>query len=91
MQAFGLGGADLEVRFPRCGFLDWVGWRACECDRLLGSIEDSKLRNVAELKLHGYTNQEIAQMMGVAKRTVQNMLSEIKDKIRKRFGQGFAA
>jgi DNA-binding NarL/FixJ family response regulator len=49
------------------------------CDKVLRSIKDERLRNVADLKMRGYTNSEIAQQVGVTIRTVQLMVAKIKE------------
>jgi RNA polymerase sigma factor (sigma-70 family) len=47
-------------------------------DRLLGKLGDSELRKIATLKLEGYTNNEIAAMMGRAVSTVERKLARIR-------------
>lgn len=47
---------------------------ADETQRLLGSIDDVSLRQVALWKMEGYTSEEIAQRLGVATRTVERRL-----------------
>ena len=46
----------------------------------LESLEDEPLRQIANLKLEGYTNPEIADRMGCALRTVANKLTLIRMK-----------
>ena len=49
-----------------------------ECGRLLGSL-DGSLRKIAELKLQGYTNAEIANKLDVVERTVERKLKRIRN------------
>jgi DNA-directed RNA polymerase specialized sigma24 family protein len=49
-----------------------------QCRRLLESLPDDTLRQVARWKLEGYTNGEIAEQLGVAKRTVERKLNLIR-------------
>ena len=48
-----------------------------ECQRLLGLLSD-ELREVAELKLQGFSNREIAQQLGVVERTTERKLNLIR-------------
>ena len=50
-------------------------------DRLMEVLADDTLRHVARMRLEGYTNDEIANQLGCARRTVANKL----DLIRKRW------
>lgn len=49
-----------------------------EFRRLLGTLADDELRSIALLKMEGYTNQEVAERLGCARRTVQRRLQLIK-------------
>jgi RNA polymerase sigma factor (sigma-70 family) len=49
-----------------------------ELQRLLGLLGDDKLRQLALLKLEGYTNQEIARQLGCALATVERRLQRIR-------------
>ncbi len=49
-----------------------------ECERLLASLGDAQLRSVAVWKLEGYTNEEIAAMLGCTLRTVERKLRLIR-------------
>lgn len=49
-----------------------------ECGRLLSCLKDDELRSVAQWKLEGYTNDEIATKLGCVRRTVERMLSVIR-------------
>lgn len=51
-----------------------------ECRRLLKLLGDPELEAVVLWKLHGYTNQEIAEQMKYSRRTIQRMLNLIKDR-----------
>jgi RNA polymerase sigma factor (sigma-70 family) len=49
-----------------------------ECRRLLDLLPDPTLRTVALLKLEGYSNEEIAERLGVVTRTVERKLNSIR-------------
>jgi DNA-directed RNA polymerase specialized sigma24 family protein len=49
-----------------------------ECQRLLDLLDDESLRQVASLKLAGYTNPEIARELAVVERTVERKLERIR-------------
>jgi DNA-directed RNA polymerase specialized sigma24 family protein len=51
-----------------------------ECQRLLSILPDDVLRQVAQLKLEGYTNEEIADRLQCAPRTVERRLHRIRDR-----------
>jgi DNA-directed RNA polymerase specialized sigma24 family protein len=48
------------------------------CERLLGSLEDVRLHNIAVLRLEGYTVDEIASRVGCARRSVERRLHMIR-------------
>jgi len=51
-----------------------------ECTRLLGSLGDeSQLRQVAILKMEGFTNEEIAKIIGRSTSTVERKLASIRE------------
>jgi DNA-directed RNA polymerase specialized sigma24 family protein len=50
-----------------------------ECRRLLDSLEDSDLRQLTLWKMEGYTNEEIAERLGVVSRTVERKLRLVRD------------
>jgi RNA polymerase sigma factor (sigma-70 family) len=50
------------------------------CEELLKMLGDESQREVAKLKLEGYTNEEIAERLGCVVRTVERKLSLIRDK-----------
>jgi RNA polymerase sigma factor (sigma-70 family) len=50
-----------------------------ECRRLLDALSSDALRQVAQLKLEGYTNEEIAGQLECAPRTVERRLQKIRD------------
>ena len=54
-----------------------------EHERLLGLLRDDQLRSIATARIEGYSVQEIAEQMGIAKRSVERKL----DLIRKRWGE----
>ena len=49
-----------------------------QCERLLMKLDDEVLRNIAQQKLEGYTNQEIADRLEVRLRTVERKLARIR-------------
>lgn len=49
-----------------------------QCRELLDQLPDDKLRLIAHRKLEGYTNEEIAQELGVVERTVERKLNLIR-------------
>jgi DNA-directed RNA polymerase specialized sigma24 family protein len=50
------------------------------CEMLLSSLDDDSLRDIALLKLEGYTNEEIAAKLNCVSRTVERKLERIRDK-----------
>lgn len=51
-----------------------------QCQRLLGVLGDPELEQIVVLKLEGFTNDEVAVQMKRTRRTIQRMLSLIRDK-----------
>ena len=49
-----------------------------ECQHLLDSLESDSLRKVAQMKLEGYTNREIAASLDVVERTIERKLWQIR-------------
>jgi DNA-directed RNA polymerase specialized sigma24 family protein len=49
-----------------------------ECQCLLGALQEESLREVAQLKLAGHSNLEIAQKLRVVERTVERKLNRIR-------------
>jgi DNA-directed RNA polymerase specialized sigma24 family protein len=49
-----------------------------ECRRLLGSLGDEGLRTVALLRMEGYSNDQIAERLGCALRSVERKLARIR-------------
>jgi DNA-directed RNA polymerase specialized sigma24 family protein len=49
-----------------------------ECRRLLGELGDDQLRQVAQWKVEGFTNEEMAVKLGRAIATVERKLSRIR-------------
>ncbi len=50
-----------------------------QCQELMSCLPDDKLRLVAHRKLEGYTNEEIAQELGVVERTIERKLGLIRN------------
>jgi DNA-directed RNA polymerase specialized sigma24 family protein len=57
---------------------DFAALMAEECERLLDRLEDDTLRRLVLLKLEGYANEEIAQRLGCALRTVERKLGLVR-------------
>ncbi len=49
-----------------------------QCEELFAELPDSQLREIAQDKLDGRTNKEIAQRQGVALRTIERRLERIR-------------
>jgi DNA-directed RNA polymerase specialized sigma24 family protein len=49
-----------------------------ECQRLLGLLDDGPLRELALMKMEGYTNEEIARQLGCGLRSVERKLGRIR-------------
>ena len=54
---------------------------ACEesCEQLLAALDDDVLRKIAQLKLEGFKNQEIAEQLGCTVRSVERKLNRIRE------------
>lgn len=50
-----------------------------ECERQLRRLDDDAMREIALLKMEGYTNEEIAAKLAVAPRTVERRLGLIRE------------
>jgi DNA-directed RNA polymerase specialized sigma24 family protein len=57
---------------------EFVALMADECGRLLGRLRDDSLREVARLRMEGYTNEEIADRLGCSLRSVARKLELIR-------------
>lgn len=51
-----------------------------ECQSRVEALSDDSLRTVAQLKLEGYTNREIAAQLEVVERTVERKLRQIRQR-----------
>lgn len=51
---------------------------ADECRRLLDVLDEPALRQIALLKVEGYTNEEIAQQLDCVPRTIERKVSRIR-------------
>jgi DNA-directed RNA polymerase specialized sigma24 family protein len=60
---------------------------ADECRRLLGSLGEGSLRDIALLKLEGYTDKEIADRLDCGLRTVERKLERIRRTWEKEVGR----
>ncbi len=50
-----------------------------ECKRLLSMLPDENLKRLAVLKVDGYTNDEIASILGCTRRSIQRRLNLIRE------------
>jgi DNA-directed RNA polymerase specialized sigma24 family protein len=57
---------------------EFAAMMAEECQRLLDSLDDDALRQVALSRMEGYTNDEIADQLGCARRTIARRLDLIR-------------
>jgi len=78
-----LGGAkagmrELEQALDREPTPEFAAEVAEECRRLLASLIEPDLRSVAQWKMEGYTNEEIADRLGCAIRSVERKLGAIR-------------
>jgi DNA-directed RNA polymerase specialized sigma24 family protein len=67
--------AEIVGREPTPAFAAQV---AEECQRLLASLGDTELEEVALRKMEGYTTEEIASQLGYVNRTVERKLHLIR-------------
>jgi DNA-directed RNA polymerase specialized sigma24 family protein len=79
----GLGGADgslagLERIAAQGPSPEFAAMMAEECGRLLDALDDDSLRQVALSRMEGYNNDEIAEQLGCARRTVARRLDLIR-------------
>ena len=52
---------------------------ADNCDALLNRLEDERLVQIAQLKMQGYTNDEIAKRINRSRPTVERRLKLIRE------------
>jgi DNA-directed RNA polymerase specialized sigma24 family protein len=57
---------------------EFAAMMAEECQRLLAALDDNELRQVAISRMEGYNNDEIADQLGCARRTVARRLDLIR-------------
>ncbi len=48
------------------------------CERLFQSLEDGKLKEIATLKMEGYTDIEVADRLKCSRRTIQRRITIIR-------------
>jgi DNA-directed RNA polymerase specialized sigma24 family protein len=80
LQADGDDEAGIEQALGREPSPELAIMVAENCQRLLDSLEDETLRQIAQLKLEGYTNDEISQRLDCVPRTVERKLERIREK-----------
>jgi RNA polymerase sigma factor (sigma-70 family) len=71
-------GLDLNALAASEPTPEFVAEVAEECERLLRLLDDDDLRRLAVMKMEGYTNDEIAERLTVAPRTVERRLRLIR-------------
>ena len=79
----GLGGGDgslagLERIADQGPSPEFAAMMAEECRRLLDALDDDSLRQVAVSRMEGYNNDEIAEQLGCARRTIARRLELIR-------------
>jgi DNA-directed RNA polymerase specialized sigma24 family protein len=57
---------------------EFAAQMAEECQRLLGQLSAGDLREVAVMKMEGYSNEEIAAKLGCVPRTIERKLALIR-------------
>jgi RNA polymerase sigma factor (sigma-70 family) len=72
------GCAGLEQVLSSAPTPAFAAQAAEECRRLLALLKDPQLRQVAELKMEGRTNQEVAEAIGRSLPTVERKLARIR-------------
>jgi DNA-directed RNA polymerase specialized sigma24 family protein len=70
--------AGLEQIAGRGPTPEFAAMMAEECQRLLDALDDNSLRQVALSRMEGYTNDEIAEQLGCARRTIARRLDLIR-------------
>lgn len=80
LQADGDDVAGIEQALGREPTPELANMVAEDCQRLMDALEDSTLRQIAQLKLEGYTNEEISERLGCVLRTVERKLERIREK-----------
>ena len=73
-----LDGLDLDVALGNEPTPELAAQAADECRRLLDSLGDESLRDVALWKMRGDSNAEIARRLGVIEKTVERKLRRIR-------------
>jgi DNA-directed RNA polymerase specialized sigma24 family protein len=86
-----IGSSDTETRPGLAEFArteeptpEFAAEVAEECRRLLALLPDDSMRQIAELKLRGYTTSELATQLGMAPRTIERRLQSIRAAWRER-------
>ena len=74
----GAGGEGLAAAVGAEPTPEFAAMAAEECGRMLAALGDESLRLVALARLEGYTNDEIAERLGCARRTVARRLELIR-------------
>jgi DNA-directed RNA polymerase specialized sigma24 family protein len=73
-----LAGLDLDARLGPEPTPELAAQMAEEYQRLLGRLGDESLRSVAQWKMEGWTNREIAARLGCVENTVERKLRSIR-------------
>jgi RNA polymerase sigma factor (sigma-70 family) len=72
------GGQDLTQLLTREPTPEEAAEMADECRRLLETLPDPELRQIALWKVEGYTNEEIAARLDCVPRTIERKVSRIR-------------
>jgi RNA polymerase sigma factor (sigma-70 family) len=72
------GDYDLEQVLTREPTPEEAAATADECRRLLDMLDEPELRQIALLKVEGYTNEEIASRLDCVTRTVERKVGRIR-------------
>ena len=81
----------LRDRARMCTLEDWDGWRndrQIDID-ILGLIKNDKHRDMLLMKLHGYTEREVAEKYGTTAGTVRNTVQRVVANLRTAFLKDF--
>lgn len=81
----------LRDRARMCTLEDWNGWRndkPLDID-ILGMVKNDKHRDMLLMKLHGYTEKEIAEKYGTTAGTVRNTVQRVVANLRDNFLRDF--
>jgi DNA-directed RNA polymerase specialized sigma24 family protein len=73
-----LSGADFDDILGDNATPEVLAIAAEEFQRLMVLLDDDRLRQIAQSKLDGFTNEEIAQRLGLTARSIERKLQQIR-------------